>query len=288
MGGEESPVENKEATLNRLNKEISQILGSISTSSARVEAAIGIGALADATVASTDVTVPILTSGQIASLSSASVPYLTTKGFTSQAQLMQSVALRAEKEIDESDTYEGFSEYYLSIMNLKAAETDLKSLDGLTLDEFDEGSATSYLDSLVDSVKKAAGWAYVKAQVCVDRLMARASELRSLFGKWGSEIKDKVVEAFREIIRIFCEIVETVLSAMFNFVGIVNRVAASKGFGFKSLKIAFEPPSVGSISVMGMKVPFPTFSLPKIEIEWGLGGGQQVGLGSIATSHPSQ
>jgi hypothetical protein len=97
-------------------------------------------------------------------------------------------------------------------------------------------------------------------------LKEKIVELKDLITRFGSKIKDKVLDAFNKVLEFFFRIVSEFVSRMFSFVGDVSKIAETKGYTLKSLNISFDPPSFGKVTVLGVPIPFPKLPLPKVEV----------------------
>ena len=189
---------------------------------------------------------------------------------------------RAIEQTRIEDINTEISRFYFRSYQLQSAEINIKTIANLN-GEKGHTEAEQFIDSSIDRISSLVQDAITSAYGRVTSTLSTFKDKLVIFKKYAneilpnikqkigganSELKQKFVRSFNEVIDYLSRIFSELITMMFSFVDLINKIAKSKGYKFKDVNISFDPPSIDSITILGFSVPFPKASLPKLSISF--------------------
>ena len=204
------------------------------------------------------------------------------EGKLEHAKKFLSLHNRAIEQTKIEDINTEISRFYFRSYQLQSAEINIKTIANLN-GEKGHTEAEQFIDSSIDRISSLVQDAITSAYGRVTSTLSTFKDKLVIFKKYAneilpnikqkigganSELKQKFVRSFNEVIDYLSRIFSELITMMFSFVDLINKIAKSKGYKFKDVNISFDPPSIDSITILGFSVPFPKASLPKLSISF--------------------
>lgn len=212
---------------------------------------------------------PTITSATIAHWSASASTYATQLGKVDEAKELVALGEQAANETELVNVKSEIATFYSTAFDLRNAEMNLEAIAKIserTITKDSKMIIESYIEKFDSLVEKAVVRAHGVFTDALMSLKEKLVELRGFVTQFAANLKDKFINAFNAVLEFFFRILSEFVSAMFSFVAMISKMAEPKGYTLKTVNISFDPPSIGSVTVLGAPVPFPKFSLPKVEI----------------------
>jgi hypothetical protein len=208
----------------------------------------------------------IFSSGTIADL--ATKPILWNEKPELEAQAKK-VYQEIKPKMTEDDVFPKFVDYQESIMLLASSVKVIEKTFSVTKTDTAWVETTkANLKWVKELVKSSIAKIYQSMGGLRDRVTSKISEILELLKQKIENIMDRFVGAVRELAQRLLGLLTEIISGLFSWANIVNKIAEENDFSLSKVRIAIDPFSIKVVSLLGFSIPIPEIKTPKIEFEF--------------------
>jgi hypothetical protein len=124
------------------------------------------------------------------------------------------------------------------------------------------------LDWIKKTVTMSIGRIYQGLGTLYDKVTKAVDDVIETLSRWGSTLKNELIERIRILAQRFFELLNVLISALLGWVSEVREIAAERNFKLSKVTVTIDPLTFVPVTVLGFSIPVPEVKLPKIEFEF--------------------